>query len=270
MSEENSNDNGGDTDVTETNWDGSFGDMSRVSDNVKDFVSNKGYKGVDNMVESYQELESFVGQRDKLLRIPEADDVEGWQKANVRLGMPEKAEDYKLNVADDSPLKDETDLVASFKAYAHQSGMPQKGFDGVINFYQEAMAAGEVEYAKQMKEAQTVIRDRFDTEDEYTDYTKKALGFAEQFKVNDNRSAADVIEDKGLAHDPEILEMFTKLADSIAEDALPHTETSTIQSREDQIKAVTSNPAFMDALHPQHRKVMEEYRAIFAPQKTEG
>jgi hypothetical protein len=131
------------------------------------------------------------------------------------------------------------------------------------------MAQGEKEYAKQMEEAQTVIRERFDTEDEYNDYTKNALGFAEKFKVNDNRSAADVIEDKGLAHDPEILEMLTALANSTVEDALPRTETSTTQTRAEQIAAVTNNPAFMDAGHPGHTKCMEAYKAIFAV-KQEG
>lgn len=265
MSEETNTDHN-----EQSNWDGNLENLSSVSENTRNFITNKGYKNIDSMTDSYRELESFVGQRDQMLRIPDEGDTEGWAKANIRLGMPEKAEDYKLNVPDDSPLKGETDLIASFKAYAHQGGMPQKGFDGVINFYQEAMKAGEVEYQRQMDEAQTVIRERFDTEDEYTDYTKKALGFAEKFRVNDNRSAADVIEDKGLAHDPEILEMFTKLADSIVEDALPHTETSVTQTRSEQILAITNNKAFTDALHPQHRKIMEEYKAIFAPHKTEG
>lgn len=253
------------------NTDGSFGDMSIAPENVRNFVSKNGYKDVSSMVESHQELQSFVGQREKILRIPDEGDTEGWAKANIRLGMPEKAEDYKLNIADNSSLKGETDLINSFKTYAHQGGMPQKGFDSVVNFYEAAMESGEKEYKRQMDEAQEAIRGRFDTEDEYNKYTQKALGFAEQFKLDNDRSVADVIEDRGLAHDPEILEMLSKLADSTSEDALPRSEASgSPVSRADKITAITNNPAFTDAFHPGHNKLMEEWKALFLPQKQEG
>ncbi len=274
MSEEGDTASSDDAKVIETSFvnpDGSFGDMSKAPENVRDFVTKNGYKGIGAMVESHEELRSFVGEREKILRIPDDGDKEGWQKAHIRLGMPEKAEDYKLNVADDSSLKGETDLINSFKAYAHQSGMPQTGFDSVVNFYEAAMESGEKEYKRQMDEAQEAIRGRFDTEDEYNKYTQKALGFAEQFKLDDNRSVADVIEDRGLAHDPEILDMLSKLADSTSEDALPRTKISgSPVTREDKIKEITNNPAFTNALHPGHHKLMEEWKALFLPQKQEG
>ena len=74
--------------------------------------------------------------------------------------------------------------------------------------------------------AQKAIRERFSSEDEYNAYTQKALDFAAGFKIKEGTSAADVLERKGLMHDPEILEVFGSLANSVKEDTLLHQQAS--------------------------------------------
>lgn len=65
------------------------------------YVQNKGWKGPGDLLTSYQQLEKTMGvPPDQLLRLPKADDAEGWGKVYERLGRPAKAEDYKFEAKD--------------------------------------------------------------------------------------------------------------------------------------------------------------------------
>ena len=273
MSEENATDNAGQeqnsSPAPETSWinpDGTFGDLSKAPEGVGEFITKKGYKDVVSWTNSHQELESMVGQRDKLIKIPEAGDEEGFREMATKLGCPVKAEDYEFTPQEGDPYDE--NLVGLFKQVAFKDGMPQNAFKSVVQFQidaiKEANKLWEEQQANEQNEAQQALRNSFESEEDYNAYTQKALGFAGQFKLkNGETTAADVIERKGLAYDPEILEVFGTLADSTNEDALQFTKTSSAPSREQRLADIKKNPAFLQAMHPDHDKVMDEYWTLF-------
>jgi len=256
----------GESQGTEVSWinpDGTFGDLSQAPEDVRSFIETKGYKAIDGMIKSQKELESFVGQRDQLITIPDENDTEGWNEVHTKLGRPAKPEDYKFEPSEEEKNLVNENLLGLFKEYAHQQGMNQKAFENTVRFQLDATKAEMQAYAEEQNNAQKAIRERFNTEDEYNQFTQKALGFAEGFKLDDGKSVADVIENYGLAHDPVVLDMLGQLADRVAEDPLPTGETRVPQSQPDKLKAIKENPAFTNAAHPDHEKVMQEYWGLF-------
>jgi hypothetical protein len=147
--------------------------------------------------------------------------------------------------------------------------MPQGAFADTVQFQIDALKAADTIYkdglVKDLDDRQKAIRGKFNSENEYNDFTKKALGFAEAYKISETRSLADVFEDKGLMQDPEILDLLGGLADRVAEDPLPNGGTRTIPSKDAQLKAIQANPAFIDAMHVDHDNVMAEYHKLFMP-----
>jgi len=254
--------------------DGSFGDMNLAPEGVGEFITSKGFKDISSMTKSHQELESFVGQREKIIRIPDEGDQKGIDEFQIKLGRPIKPEDYKYVIPDEyKEMPMDTGVLDMFKGYAHQRGLSQSVFEDIVNFSLSAAVEQEKAYAETMiterDKAQKVIRGRFNSEDEYNSFTQKALSFADSYKISDGTSAADVLERKGLMHDPEILEVFGSLANSVPEDTLPSGQTSSPQSFDDKLKAIKSNPAFVSPLHHDHKQVMREYRELFK-QSMEG
>lgn len=249
------------------NNEGSFGDLSKAPEGVGEFVTKKGWKDLPAMVKSHQELEAKIGDMNNMVKIPEEGDTEGWRKlSHEHLGCPENAESYKYEAKEGAPMDD--NLLSLFKQKAYADGMPQKAFQDVVDFQIEAIVESNKQYEEKIisdkEESQKAIRERFNTEDEYDAYTKKALGFADKFVLKDGTTtAADVLERKGLAYDPEILEMFSTLADKTIEAPLPFGEIRGTPNKEEQLKAITSNPAFTTAMHPDHGKIMDEYWAVF-------
>lgn len=264
--ETNIEDNNTEIKPTWINSDGSFGDLTKAPEGVGEFITRKGWKNTEAMVNSHRELETKLGQVDKMILIPADDDVEGQRRLATKLGCPENAEGYQFNLQDGDPMDDK--LLSLFKQSAYRDGMPQKAFQDVVQFQIDAVKESNKLYEEQTAsataEAQKAIRGRFNSEDEYNLYTQKALGFAEKFKLSDGETtAADVIERKGLAYDPEILEMFGSLADVVSEDSLDFSKARVTPNRDSQLKDIIGKPAFTDALHVDHLKVMEEYWALF-------
>jgi hypothetical protein len=255
--------------AAEPNWinvDGTFGDLSKAPEGVGDFITKKDFKDISAMTASHKELESMMGHRDRMFTIPEPGDKEGFRAMATKLGCPEKPEDYKFDIKEGDPM--DTNLLNMFKQSAFNDGMPQNAFADVVQFQVDAIKCGETEYARiqtqEKEDAQKAIRERFNSEDDYNDYTQKALGFASKFKLEGSEvTAADVLERKGLAHDPEVLEVFSILANSVKEDSIPFGKDKFTPNRQDQIKAITASESFVNGQHPDHDKNMQEYWALF-------
>ncbi len=272
MSEEGNSNLDGSTENNENLWinnEGTFGDMETAPEGMRDFIAKKGFKDVGAITNAYGELESKMGGMEGMVRIPGSDDAEGWTSfAQAHLGTPADVDGYSFDKTDGDPEIDET-LISGFKAYALSKNMSQAAFNDTVRFQLDAAKAqvkiNEDAYTAQVVDSQKAIRERFNTDAEYEDYTKKGLGFAESFKLDENRSLADVFEEKGLMQDSEILDVLGSLADRVAEDSLPaRGGTRTPPNREVQLKAIQEDPAFTDASHPKHYEVLAKFHALYA------
>lgn len=76
-------------------WTASF------NDELKGYVQNKGFKDSAAVLESYRNMEKLIGEKEKIVRVPDRDDdVEGWNAFHKRIGRPEKPEEYKVPFED--------------------------------------------------------------------------------------------------------------------------------------------------------------------------
>lgn len=73
--------------------------MAGLNDTVKNFATNKGWKNPSEVLDSYQNLEKLVGApQDKIIKMPDEADAEGWNSVYSKLGRPQTPADYKLEV----------------------------------------------------------------------------------------------------------------------------------------------------------------------------
>ena len=261
----------GDTELGFIDKEGTFGDMTKAPDNVREFVAKKGFKSIGEMTSAQVELEGMLGQREKLITVPESGDVDGWGKFYDRMGRPAKAEDYAFTARDGDP-KAEGSLITMFKEYAYGKGWNQDAFQETVNFQMDAIKAADQVYAQEVLDQrnldQKAIRGRFDTEEKYNEFTQKGMAFAEKFKLDENKSVMDVLVDKGLAHDPVVLDMMGQLSDRTVEDPLGERTRSKAVNKDDRIREIQKDPAFTNVMDPNHYPIMKEYHALFAPQET--
>lgn len=80
------------TTETKSDW------MTGISDDMKGYIQNKGWKGVHDLANSYLNLEKLRGvPEDRLLKLPESMDAPEARAVWERLGAPKEAKEYGLD-----------------------------------------------------------------------------------------------------------------------------------------------------------------------------
>lgn len=92
-----SSSNGASPETSPQEWYGSFSNAE-----LKGYVQNKQFKSAEAVVESYRHLEKLNGSPDKLIKIPEGEDPAAWEQVYNRLGKPEKADHYQLDLGENA------------------------------------------------------------------------------------------------------------------------------------------------------------------------
>lgn len=66
-----------------------------------DYIATKGFQSPQAVLESYMNLEKLRGvPQERLLKLPESPDADGWQAVYSKLGKPETPEGYDIQVAE--------------------------------------------------------------------------------------------------------------------------------------------------------------------------
>lgn len=112
------------------------------------YLQNRGWDKLDvaevarQAVKSHREAEKLIGvPQEKLIRIPEQNDVEGWNKVYGKLGVPADAKEYDFSAlkgSDGNPLKPEA--VGWLQNLAHTLKLSKPAAAEMIQQMQKATA----------------------------------------------------------------------------------------------------------------------------------
>lgn len=116
-----------------------------LSDDLKGYVSTKGFKDPASVVDSYRNLEKLIGVKEKLLQVP---DNLGDEKAMAdvwkRLGRPEKAEEYGIKAENEK-------LGKWYAETAHKLGLNRNQAEALFKSFDEYAKAEAMEIENQTK-----------------------------------------------------------------------------------------------------------------------
>jgi len=122
-----------------------------MSDELKGYVENKGWKDSSATVESYRNLEKLVGApEDQILKLPQGDaPPEEWGKVWDKLGRPEEAKGYEF----ETEAGANEGMVDWAREAFHELGLPKGMGEGLMAKYTEfenaQMTAEEERYTAQ-------------------------------------------------------------------------------------------------------------------------
>ena len=179
---------------------------SGFNDELKGYVEAKGFKDPAAITESYRNLEKITGAGlDKLIKLPQKpDDQAGWNDVYKKLGRPEKADDYKVEV----PEGVDSGFAKWAKGMFHEAGLSKSQGEKLaakwneyvnnqknqsIESKNQNIAAQEAElkkewgmaFDKNMSTARAAARE-FGIENETIDKLEEVMGFAGVIKFMHN------------------------------------------------------------------------------------
>jgi hypothetical protein len=86
------------------------------------YLDSRGWKGPDDVITSYRNLEKLTGAgADKLIKLPTNDDPAAWNDIYNKMGRPAGAADYKLPV----PEGDKGEFAKTASNWFHEAGLSQ-------------------------------------------------------------------------------------------------------------------------------------------------
>lgn len=152
---------------------GSGGETPWYSDTQKDFVTAKGWKTPTEAIDSYTNLERLIGadKAGRTIVLPkDANDVEGTKAFRAKLGVPEKAEDYKLPV----PEGQDPALATWASSEFHRLGVPTSAAQGFVEAWNKKMgemvaantAADEAAVTEDMTKLKTALGAQYPVHEE--------------------------------------------------------------------------------------------------------
>ena len=237
-------------------WKEAISEEFRSDPNIEKFTE------IDALAKSYINATKMIGQ-DKVA-VPNKNSTEDqWNEVYDKLGRPESADKYALDVKSDVvPLDD--GAVKQFAENAHKLGLSNKQAQGVLEFYKNSMEGtaqqSKVDTETAQVQAEQELRQEWGRE--FENNVKKAGALA---KANINSDILDLELKSGIrvGDHPELIKGFAKIASMMSEDKIVSPESDSASKSADiesEISTITNNTdgPYWNKQHPDHDKVVQQ------------
>ena len=242
--------------VVAKSWKEAIPEELRNDPNISKFTE------LEALAKSYVNATRMIGQ-DKVA-VPNNNSTEDqWNEVYDKLGRPESADKYKLEVKSDVvPLDDSA--IKQFAENAHQLGLNNKQAQGILEFYKNSMegSAQQSKIDNETAQANAEQELRKEWGSNYENNIKKAGSIA---KANMNPEVLDMELKDGtrLGDHPAIIKGFANIANILSEDKLVSTESENVSQGTDyeaEISKIVNDRdgPYWNKAHPDHDKVVQQ------------
>jgi ferredoxin-fold anticodon binding domain-containing protein len=245
-----------DTPAPQTSWKDSISEQYRADPNIEKFTE------IDALAKSYINATKMIGQ-DKVVIPNNNSTEEHWNEVYSKLGRPDSADKYSLDVKSEVVNLDEN-AIKSFAENAHQLGLNNKQAQGILEFYKNNME-GNAQQSKIDTETAQVQAEQELRQEWGRDFEGKVKQAGALAKANINPEVLDMTLSNGIrvGDHPEIIKGFAKIANMMSEDKILATEsenTDTVKDIESEIAALSNdrNGPYWNRSHPDHDKVVQQ------------
>ena len=206
-----------------SSWKDSISEEYRADPSIEKFTE------IDALAKSYINATKMIGQ-DKIVIPTKNSTQEAWDEAYAKLGRPESADKYALDVKSDVVPFDET-AIKSFAEQSHKLGLNNKQAQGILEFYKNNMEGSlqqsKIDTETAQSQAEQQLRQEWGRD--FEGKVKQAGALA---KANINPEVLDMTLSNGtrLGDHPEIIKGFAKIANMMSEDKIVSTESENVNT----------------------------------------
>jgi len=235
-----------------------------LPDSIKGHEGLKSIKDVGALANSYLHAQSMVGA-DKIAIPRKHSTDDDWAEVYSKLGRPDEATSYKLDIADGSQVDE--DFLKAFKDASHTAGLSQRQAEKLSAWYQQlSVSQSEIidsEYAKQQEVAVTELKKEWGKAyDERTQLAGKVLQEFGDVSLSEMK-----MSDGSLVGDnAEVVKLLANVGNFIkektSEDVFTGETSSPVMTPDEansKIRELTATDSpYWDAKHKDHNYYVEE------------
>jgi hypothetical protein len=237
-------------------WKETISEEFRNDPNISKFTE------IDALAKSYINATRMIGQ-DKVSVPNENSTDDQWNEVYSKLGRPESADKYKLEVQSETAPLDEG-AIKQFAENAHQLGLNNKQAQGILEFYKNSME-GSVQQARidtETAQANAEQELRKEWGRSYEENIKKA-GAVAKANINEDVLNMELKDGTRLGDHPSIIKGFANIANLMSEDKLVSTDSETVDRGTDyeaEISKIVNDRdgPYWNKSHPDHDKIVQQ------------
>ena len=246
--------------VSGKTWKEAISEEYRSNPNIEKFTE------LDALAKSYINAVSMIGT-DKIPLPGKTSTDEQWNEVYNKLGRPESADKYTLELKTDVAPVDEN-VIKGFAQNAHKLGLNNKQAQGILEFYKQTLEGSAKEMSVNMESAQAEATNMLRSEwgKTYDENLRKASSVAQTY-LEPELLDTQLRDGSRLGDNPKIIKAFANIANLLSEDKIIGTEADNVlQGREieKEIEELTSDKqgAYWNKMHPNHTKVVNQVLAL--------
>ena len=237
-------------------WKEAISEEFRNDPNISKFTE------IDALAKSYINATRMIGQ-DKVAVPNENSTDDQWNEVYTKLGRPESADKYKLDINSEVAPIDEG-AIKQFAENAHQLGLNNKQAQGILEYYKSMMEGSAQQFKVDTETAQAQAEQQLRQEwgKTFDENVKKAGSVA---KANLGVDVLDMQLKNGirLGDHPEVIKGFAKIADMMSEDKIVSTESENVDQGKDieqEISKIMNDRTgpYWNKTHPDHDKIVQQ------------
>ena len=237
-------------------WKEAISEEFRNDPNIEKFTE------IDALAKSYINATRMIGQ-DKMV-VPNKNFTEDqWEEAYIKMGRPDSAEKYSLDVKSDIVSLDEQ-AIKNFQEQSFKLGLNNEQAKGVLDFYKNNMEAqnqqAKIDVETSQAQAQNLLRQEWGRD--YDSNISKAKSLAAA-NLSPEVFEMQLADGSRLGDNVDVIKGFAKIANMMSEDKILSTESENmdrsedIQTEIDQIMNDKNGP-YWNKSHPNHDKVVQQ------------
>jgi hypothetical protein len=237
-------------------WKETISEEFRNDPNISKFTE------IDALAKSYINATRMIGQ-DKVAVPNENSTDDQWNEVYNKLGRPESADKYKLEVKSETAPLDES-AIKQFAENAHQLGLNNKQAQGILEFYKNSME-GSIQQARidtETAQANAEQELRKEWGRAYEENIKKAGAIAKA-NMNEDILNMELKDGTRLGDHPSIIKGFANIANLMSEDKLVSTDSESVNQGTDydaEISKIVNDRdgPYWNKAHPDHDKIVQQ------------
>ena len=237
-------------------WKEAISEEFRNDPNISKFTE------IDALAKSYINATRMIGQ-DKVAVPNENSTEDQWNEVYTKLGRPESADKYKLDLKSEVAPIDEG-AVKNFAETSHKLGLNNKQAQGILEYYKGIMegSAQQTKIDIETSRAESEQQLRQEWGKSFDDNVSKAASLA---KANLGVEVLDMQLKNGirLGDHPDVIKGFAKIADMMSEDKIVSTESENVDQGKDieqEISKIMNDRTgpYWNKGHPDHDKIVQQ------------
>lgn len=219
---------------------------------------------IKTLAKSYVNAQKLIG-KDKIVLPGKHGTDEEWRGVFHKLGLPEKFEEYKIEVDKESGFDE--NFLAEFRQEAHGSNILPNQAEKLLKWYSGKVKgiASEQEKSEKIKTEEGINKlkqewgEGFGKQVQTARLALKEFGSPELVKLMDS----------GLGNNPEVIKFMAKIGATLSEDKLIDAGVERVkmtpQEAETQINDIMANYShpYYDTAHPNHKNAVDEVNRLY-------